>query len=307
VKAAAKIPASVVITTRNRKEDLREAVKSALAQTSPIEVLVMDDGSTDGTAEMVRIELPKARLERSETSAGYIVQRNLAAQLAEADVIFSIDDDAAFASPHTVAQTLAEFDHPRVAAVAIPYLEPRKSMVVHQKAPSADGVFVTDDFIGTAHAVRKDVFLQLGGYREQLVHQGEERDLCVRMLQGGWVVRLGSADPIHHYESLNRDYRRMDFFGRRNDVLFAWHNVPMPFLPLHLAVTSFNGFFSGLRVRRPFRMLQGTLRGYSSCLQHWRERQPVSASIYRLNRRLRRSGPLPLEEISMQLPALLKW
>ena len=151
--------ASVVITTKNRRDELSYAVRSALSQSIPVEVLVIDDGSTDGTAEMVRAEFPSVRLERSETSMGYIGQRNRGARLASGDVIFSIDDDAFFTSPHTVAQTLAEFDHLRVGAVAIPYVEPNKSAIVHQHAPSKNGILVTDSFIGTAHAVRKELFL----------------------------------------------------------------------------------------------------------------------------------------------------
>ena len=42
--------ASVVITTRNRCDELVDAVRSALNQSVPVEVLVIDDGSTDGTA-----------------------------------------------------------------------------------------------------------------------------------------------------------------------------------------------------------------------------------------------------------------
>jgi GT2 family glycosyltransferase len=235
---------------------------------------------------------------------GYVVQRNRAARLATADIIVSLDDDAILTSPQTVAQTLAEFDHPRVGAVAIPYVEPRRSMVVHQKAPSRDRIFVTDTFIGTAHAVRRDLFLWLTGYREFIFHQGEEADFCIRMLGSGYVVRLGSAEPIHHMESPRRDLRRMDFYGRRNDILFAWHNVPTVYLPLHLLGTSINGLWSGIRVRRPLRMLQGTINGFWCCMVRWHRRQPVAIDIYVLNRRLKKRGPKVLEEIEPLLPTL---
>src|SRR5437667_10630570 len=95
--AARDVPiASVVITTKNRRDELFDAVSSAISQSVPVEVLVIDDGSTDGTAEMVRTQFPSVRLEQSKMSLGYIVQRNRAAQLASGRFVFSIDDDAIF-------------------------------------------------------------------------------------------------------------------------------------------------------------------------------------------------------------------
>ena len=82
---------------------------------------------------------------------------------------------------------------------------------------------VVHAFVGAAHAVRRDVFLKVGGYREHFFFMGEEGDLCLRMMQAGYVTRLGRADPIYHLESSRRDLSRAGFSGRRNDILFAWH------------------------------------------------------------------------------------
>ena len=295
--------ASVVITTKNRWDELILAVESALAQSVPVEVLVMDDGSTDGTAEVIKTRFPSVRLERSETPRGYVVQRNRAARLVRSRIIFSIDDDAMFTSPHVVKQTLARFDNGRVGAVAIPYVEPRKSSTIYQQAPSSDGVFVSGWFIGTAHALRKDVFLRVGGYRDCLFHHGEEMDYSIRMLQAGYVIRLGHGDVIHHMESPRRDAERVDYFGRRNDVLFAWHNVPMPYLPVHMAGTTVNGIKTAWRVGRLSRkMIRGMLSGYADCWQRWKMREPVPPAIYRLHRLLRTSGPQLLSDIEAFLP-----
>jgi GT2 family glycosyltransferase len=296
------LSASVVITTKNRKEELRAALRSAIEQTAQPEVVVIDDGSTDGTAEMVRAEFPTVRLERSETSFGLIVQRNRAARLAGGDIIFSIDDDAVFVSPHTVAQTLQEFDPPRVGAVAIPYLEPRKSPVVHQQAPASEGMFITDDFIGTAHAVRKDVFLQLGGYREYLVHQGEEMDFCIRMLATGRVVRLGRADVIHHLESPRRDFRRMDYYGRRNDIIFAWLNVPQPSLIIFFPMLVLNATMYSLKTRGTLIKLHGIGAGLLGVWLYRKHRAPVDRRIFKLFRWLRKRGLARLVDVESQLP-----
>src|SRR5947209_3991622 len=93
------VTVSVVIVTKNRKSQLAVALESALRQSADPEVVVIDDGSTDGTAELVRTRFPQARLERSETSQGCVVQRNRGARLASGSVVFSIDDDAAFSAP----------------------------------------------------------------------------------------------------------------------------------------------------------------------------------------------------------------
>lgn len=233
------VTATLVITTKNRKEELRNALASALRQSEPLEIIVIDDGSTDGTSEMVCREFPSVRLERSEISLGLIAQRNRGAALAEGDVIFSIDDDAEFSNSDVVMHTLADFaGHEEIGAVAIPYIEPHKQNMVQQKAPDEEGVWAVSTYIGTAHAVRRELFLKLGGYRELLVHQGEENDFCIRLMDDGYYVRLGNAPMILHHESPKRDFSRMDYYGARNAVLFAWQNVPWPYLPIHLIVTT---------------------------------------------------------------------
>lgn len=295
--------AAVVITTKNRKEELRGAIESALKQSVPVEVLVIDDGSTDGTPDLVRDLFPQVQLHRSEQSSGYILQRNRGADLASAPVVFSIDDDAVFSTPRVVEQTLAEFDHQRVGAVAIPFINVKQDEIVRQRAPDAAKLWVTSSYIGTAHALRRDVFRAVGGYRAHLIHQGEESDYCVRMLAAGYVVRMGLADPIHHFESPRRDFRRMDLYGRRNDVLYVWHNVPLRSLPVHLVGTTLNGMAFGMRCGRFWRHTRGLVNGYGALLKFFGERKPVSSETYRLSRMLKTRGAVPFEEIEPLLPA----
>jgi len=171
--------ASVVITTRNRRVELEKAVTSAVAQVidGGIEVIVVDDGSTDGTADMIAAKFPQVKLHRFEQSHGYIVQRNYGARVARAPYIFSIDDDAIFTAPSIVAGVVTLFDQPRIGAVAIPFINVcQDANVTMQQAPDGPGSHVCPTYIGTAHALRRDLFLSLGGYRESFFHQGEEGD-----------------------------------------------------------------------------------------------------------------------------------
>jgi glycosyltransferase involved in cell wall biosynthesis len=297
---------TVVITTRNRKDSLRTALQSVVTQTAQPEVLVIDDASTDGTAEMVRTEFPSVRLDLSPQSRGYIVHRNRGAHLTDSDIIFSVDDDAAFSTPHVIEQTLAEFDHDRVGAVAIPFINVNKENVLLQRAPGNTGIFACHSYIGTAHALRRELFIKLGGYREYLFHQGEEQDYCMRMLEAGYIVRLGRSDVIHHFESPRRDFRRMDLYGQRNQLLYVWYNVPWPDFPVHLIATSAKGLSHGLRVRRFWTALQGQAKGVGSIVHEWSQRRPASRQVYRLSRLVKRRPQL-LEEIENALSPLIDY
>jgi glycosyltransferase involved in cell wall biosynthesis len=294
---AIRTSATVVISTRNRQDDLRVAMASCCGQLPGCEVLVINDGSTDQTLQMLQTCFPTVRVETHDVSTGYIKARNEGAAAASGDIIFSIDDDAAFTSRHIVEQVLAEFNDPRVGAVAIPYADVNRDGIERQRTPDPSQIWVTDRFIGTAHAIRRDVFLKLGGYRELFFHQGEESDFCIRMLDAGYVVRLGNSDRIDHFESPKRDTKRMDLYGRRNDVLFAVLNVPWSWLPLHLASVTVRGLLFGFKVGRPLRMLQGLLMGYGDAFRYRSHRRAVSVKTYLTFRRLRKKQAIEMSDL----------
>lgn len=289
-----KMEASIVITTKNRMDELRQALASCMTQIACCEVIVVDDGSTDGSTDMVRSEFPGVRLIAHTDSAGYIVRRNEGARIAKAPIVFSIDDDALFSSPHVVKQVLGNFDDPKVGAVAIPYIEPHKGNTVQQQAPDDGRRWITDRYIGTSHALRKDLFLQLGGYRANYVHQGEEGDYCLRMIEAGYVILLSRSDLIVHTESPKRNLSRMDYYGRRNDILFTWQNIPLPYIVWRLPVVMAGGIVFGIRCGRPAIMIRGIFDGLKA--MRTAPRKPVSAKTFLLQRALRKRGPQPFQD-----------
>lgn len=275
--------ATVVITTKNRKDDLRKAVVSAISQTGAlVEVIVIDDGSSDGTAPDIHHEFPVVRVIREEISKGYIVQRNHGARLASAPVIFSIDDDAEFSSPRVVADTLKDFSEECIGAVAIPFINVNRSPKVLQRAPTANEPYVIATYVGTAHAVRRDLFLTLNGYREQLVHQCEEMDFCIRMLDQGHVVRIGNAEPIFHYESPRRSTKRVVVHNARNHIVFSWHNVPFPRMPIQMAGATVNLIRHGIRNQVLGWTFEGLARGYwAAATREVTNREPVRRETFK--------------------------
>jgi glycosyltransferase involved in cell wall biosynthesis len=297
--------ATIVVTTKDRRGDLQRLLPTLLAQSAECEVLVVDDGSTDGTADMVRAEFPEVRLERSEQSLGYIVQRTRAAELASAPVIVSVDDDAVLPSTRTVEQTLADFDHPRIGAVAIPFDDVRPDgEFERQRPPDREGRWVTAAYVGTAHAVRRDVFLRVGGYWASLLHQVEELDFGLRMLGEGYVIRIGRADPLRHLESPKRDRARLVTQTVRNEVLHGWRNVPMPYLPVRWAKVAAASVQIGAHWRAPGAAARGLWRGARDSARLRSERDPVARSVYLVHHDIRKRAPLRVEDVESRLPVI---
>jgi len=303
--------ATLALTTHNRRDELPAAIDSALAQSlgDRLQVVVIDDGSTDGTSEMLERDYarcPNVRLDRMNPGIGLIAERNRFPELCDAPIIVSMDDDAVLDSTRTIEQTLDDFEQADadVAAVAIPYIDVNiRPGVVQQASPEPGVVYAAEQYRGTAHAIRKDAFVAAGRYRGQLWRQGEEQDLSIRLYERGSAVVLGTADPIHHLESPKRSKPVIYRYTARNNIWFAWHNAPAAALPVHALGATANLAFDGLR--HPARLaprLHGLWQGYAGILGgERRNRQPVSMPTYRLVRSLRKGGPRPLAEIAPYL------
>lgn len=288
--------ASVLIVSKNRKECFRQALASAIRQVPQPEVVAVDDGSDDGTSEMVRREFPEVRLIQHTESKGYIVRRNEGTAACSSEVVFSLDDDAAFSEPTIVAETLKDFSDSRIGAVGIPFINVNYDSRVIQRAPDRESCWLLDAFVGCANAVRRDVFLETGGYWEALIHQGEEMDFCARLLQRGYYVRAGNAKPVLHYHSPVRSFSRMAYYGKRNLILFCWRNVPYPYFWLHLSGTMLNNMRHAASGFEPWHSTRGTLCGLRDIWRYRSQRHPMSASNYLLHRKLKKAGPFRLQD-----------
>jgi glycosyltransferase involved in cell wall biosynthesis len=92
---------SVIIPSFNRKQDVVLAVDSVLSQTYPhVEVIVVDDASSDGTYEWLRKHYPQVKLIRNETGKGGAVARNQGAEAASGEYVAFLDSDDLWLPEH---------------------------------------------------------------------------------------------------------------------------------------------------------------------------------------------------------------
>ncbi|MFI2911175.1 polysaccharide deacetylase family protein [Streptomyces sp. PDY-4] len=110
-------PVTVLVPAYNEAKCIENTVRSLMASDHPIEVLVIDDGSTDGTARIVEaMGLPNVRVIR-QLNAGKPAALNRGLANARYDIVVMMDGDTVFETS-TVRELVQPFGDPRVGAVA---------------------------------------------------------------------------------------------------------------------------------------------------------------------------------------------
>lgn len=284
---------SVVIATRDRLNHVRRAIRSVLDQTVPCEVMVMDDGSPPEMAEALRVEFPQVRVETVGAPVGSVRRRNVGIRLATGAYVVQIDDDVELGSTTTIEETLRAFDHPRIGAVTIPFINARTDARVHQRsAPGVEQAGGT--FVGCSVVFRRSAFEQVGGYDELLVDRGEEADLTLRLYAGGYVLRLGRSEPALHWEA-SLGHPRAQFYSARSEVLVTYLRVPRARLLDRSTTALGRTLVDGVQYRGLVPALRGTAAGLRTLRELRGRRFPVPLWAYTLTRNLRRKGPMPLD------------
>jgi GT2 family glycosyltransferase len=285
---------TVGITTRNRPQALPGCLES-LARIDHLldEVIVFDDGSEPAVEVSVESTLP-VRIIRDVSSPGLIVGRNHLVREARTDLVLLLDDDARVLDASSIERALEIMGRDdRVGAVAFAQAEADgRPWPVTMQPSRATRPSVIPSFIGFAHLLRRELFLRLGGYREEFIFYGEEKDFCLRLLDAGYLtVYLPDALVSHIPDASGRSRQRYLRFLVRNDCLNAFYNDPWPRVLWTLPVR----YLLYFRMRRGWRIPDpwGWLWIARDVLAYARrtrdQRRPVSRASIRLWTELKRA------------------
>ena len=195
---------SVVVCTHNGSRTIDDCLRGlARLEYGDYEVIVVDDGSIDRTAEIVRRH-PDVRLIRT-ANQGLSAARNTGLRAARHAIVAYIDDDAS-PDPHWLsylADTFARSDH---AGVGGPNLPPDGFGAVADAVAMAPGgpvhVLLTDEVAehipGCNMAFRKERLEVIGGFDEQFRIAGDDVDVCWRLQDRGWTLGFNPAAVVWH-------------------------------------------------------------------------------------------------------------
>lgn len=292
---------TVAIITWNRRDDLALTLAHCEAYRANFsELLVLDNGSTDGTEDMVRARFPWVRFVRSVTPQGVDAARNAAIIAAAEDAVLCVDDDGYFdftALP-SLLQRLGS--RPEVAVIGCRVVDDssaRGRVPDFARFAGPHSFRERADFWGTAFLVHKERFLDAGGFPSDFVYSNEERDASYRCIARGYVVEYAPhAVMIHFKTATNRPPTRAVRFHARNRIREIWRNVPMPFAITETLIVILGGLLRNARRRRFGAYLSGTWSGVRLAVQDVRtgQRRPIGYRRYQGYYRKLEGAPLPL-------------
>lgn len=184
---------------------IEECVGALLEQSWPVTaVAVVDDGSTDASADIVRRFGRRVRLIQHERNRGLAVARNTALREIECDVLASVDADVR-AAPTWLAHLMAGFNSPRASAVGGKLIEAHQERIAdrwraaHMAQHAGDFPLRNPPILPGANvAVRRDVVRALGGYDESFRTNYEDADLQHRLIERGYHCHYVPDAVAHH-------------------------------------------------------------------------------------------------------------
>ncbi|MEV0756697.1 glycosyltransferase [Streptosporangium sp. NPDC050280] len=222
---------TVVVATRNRRHDLE---RSLPRHESP--VILLDNGSTDGTPALVRRRFPHVRVVELGRNLG-APARNLGVELAGTPYVAFADDDSWWATGALERAADVLDAHPRLAVLAARMLvgmEERldpicRDMVNSPLAVESDlpGPSVLG-FLACGAVVRRKAYLAAGGFDDVIFFLGEEERLALDLAAAGWGLAYVDDVVAHHHPSASRDVSRRRVLASRNAVLNAVLRRPWP-------------------------------------------------------------------------------
>jgi GT2 family glycosyltransferase len=226
---------SLVIVTRNRRVALGRTLEQLLALPESPQVVVVDNASSDGTAEFVRLAHPRVELIVLPENLG-AAARTLGVRAAETPYVAFSDDDSWW-KPGSLSKIADTFDvHPRLALVAACVLVGQEKIVdpvcmamASSPLPAGTGLHgpAVLGFVSCGAAIRRAAFLDVGGFEARYGVGGEEELLAIDLAAAGWsLVYCRDVIAYHHPDASGpRPGRRR--LEARNALWSLWLRRPL--------------------------------------------------------------------------------
>ena len=235
-KNSNRIDVSIIVVAWNVKKLVYDCLKSVYDQTEGIrfEVIYVDNGSEDGSVEMVKNEFPDVRIIENNDNKGFIKANNQAIEIAQGRYVLLLNSDT-IVLENAIGKTVTFADtHPDAAVVGCKVLNPDRTLQNSCfMCPSILNLFLAATYLykvfprsrffgrermtwwdfndvreveavsGCFSLVRRTALEQVGSMSEIYFFYGDDIDWCYRFKKAGWKVMFTPTAQIIHYGGQN--------------------------------------------------------------------------------------------------------
>lgn len=265
-----KIEFSLLITTKNRLEDLKITLQkiAGIIDRDDVEVMLYDDASTDGTFEFIKENHPNFQIYRNEKSKGLIHNRNILLNTCKGKYAISLDDDAHFLTQNPleiITNYFLKNTNCGVIACRIFWGKDNPSTINHhEKNEKVSG------FVGCGHVWNLKAWKEIPNYPEWFVFYGEEEFASCHLFKKNIEIHYVPELLVHHRVDVKSRKTLPDYQQRlRRSFRSGWYLffifVPVRFIPRKLAY-SFWIQFKTKMVKGDWKATLGILQAISDVM-----------------------------------------
>lgn len=233
--------ASIITVNTNEKHRLEVYLPSVVVSRGEFEIIISDNGSTDGSVEFIEKNFPDVRVLRNGTNLGFAAANNSAAKIARGDILVLLNPDTSV-HPDWLHHLLQPFTDPHVGLTTSKILlmsNPEKINTCGN-AMHLTGLTLcrgmgrskdlygemdeVDAISGAAFAIRRELYERLGGFDEDFFIYMEETDLSVRARLNGWKCLYVPHSIVLHDYALRFGPNKI-FYQERNRYMMSLKNL----------------------------------------------------------------------------------
>ncbi len=215
---------SIVITTKNRINDLKFTLNSlnSLLEREDVELLIVDDFSSDGTQEFLKESYKKHTLIFNNKSLGLIYNRNVLNSLSKGSYVISLDDDANFLSDNVLENIEDYFLKNLECGVIACRIFWSKNLPI--KTASKNTPERVKGFVGCGHVWRKESWESIPEYPAWFQFYGEEDFASYQLFKKDIEIHYVPKILVHHRVDNKARKKAKDYNVRlRRSIRSGWY------------------------------------------------------------------------------------
>ena len=285
---------SILVVTWNRKKDILVTVQSIYEQTyKNFEIIVVDNGSDDGTTDALSSFQPEIVLVALDRNIGVTAGRNVGIRIARGEIILCLDSDASLGRD-TIQNIVRKFEEDQDVGVINSKIlnaythkfDSFAGWAYNEKTRAkSEQEFYSHNFSEGGCAIRKRVFERVGLFWERLFFGREGEEFSLRVLDAGYKILYYPSAVVYHRVSPNKriEGSERQYYDLRNSLNIYVARYPwwllLCFVPMKITASLIRGLRRG-NIRWVFQALFEII-GELPAL--WEERCPIqnnTACIY---------------------------